>query len=107
MPPWSPASPTPSFVVERTIEENVHRLCQQRAAAMDLSAASSEGPAFALEVLDIPVNHRNLSIAQGPVEGLAGGGAGGGWRSRRSCLLPLPQLLQLPPLLVATCANTR
>lgn len=28
------------FVVERTIEENVHRLCQQRAAAMDLSAAS-------------------------------------------------------------------
>lgn len=30
------------FVVERTIEENVHRLCQQRAAAMDLSAASGE-----------------------------------------------------------------
>lgn len=28
------------FVVQHTIEENVHRLCQQRAAAMDLSAAS-------------------------------------------------------------------
>lgn len=41
----SPAStPTaclpPRFVIERTIEENVHRLSQQRAAAMDLSAAS-------------------------------------------------------------------
>lgn len=32
------------FVVERTIEENVHRLCQQRAAAMDLSAASGACP---------------------------------------------------------------
>ena len=28
--------------MEATIEENVHRLCQQRAAAMDLSAASGE-----------------------------------------------------------------
>lgn len=31
--------------MERTIEENVHRLCQQRAAAMDLSAASGGLPA--------------------------------------------------------------
>lgn len=37
--PLTPPHPA-SFVVERTIEENVHALSQQRAAAMDLSAAS-------------------------------------------------------------------
>ena len=34
------ALPCCRFVVEKTVEENVHRLCQRRAAAMDLSAAS-------------------------------------------------------------------
>lgn len=34
------SSKTHSFVVDRTVEENVHRLVQQRAAAMNLSAAA-------------------------------------------------------------------
>eukprot|EP00887_Chlorella_sp_A99_P002685 scaffold6.g2685.t1 len=37
------------FVIEETIEENVHKLCQARAAAMDLSAASVKRSAGARE----------------------------------------------------------
>jgi hypothetical protein len=49
------------FVVEASVEENVHRLCQQRASAMDLSAAPVRGQAEA-KSLSVRWGHQTESL---------------------------------------------
>ena len=82
--------------MEKTIEENVHRLCQQRAAAMDLSAASGGRagagrcwltPRAALVPESLPLNHTSRLPRHSTVKRLAGSKEQGGLTVRDVALL--------------------